>query len=323
MSRQNIVLSCTLATFNEEENIERCLESVKEWVDEIVVVDGGSTDGTVEIAKKHGAKVEVRENPKMFHINKNKANELAQGEWILQLDADEVVSEELGKEIRELVQGQSTVMLNSFQHPRKYPAGPETRFAARRASSGRQNKVELFERHRRVMEMRHGKIGTDEGEVVAYFVPRRNYFLGRLLKYGGMYPDGAVRLFKKGFAKLPEKDLHEIYEIKGRVGWLNGDLLHYDSPTFERYLERNNRYSSRFAEEMKAKGVKVNLINSLYYMIWKPKITFLMIYFRHKGFLDGFPGLVWAVYSALTWVGAWVKLWEKDRNSGARSQNSE
>jgi len=66
-------LSVALATFNEEENIARCLQSVKDFADEIVIVDGTSTDRTVEIAKKYHAKIEITTNPQIFHINKQKA----------------------------------------------------------------------------------------------------------------------------------------------------------------------------------------------------------------------------------------------------------
>ena len=66
-------LSVAIATFNEEKNIGDCLESVKDLADEIVIVDGTSSDKTVESAKKYGAKVHVMENHPMFHINKQKS----------------------------------------------------------------------------------------------------------------------------------------------------------------------------------------------------------------------------------------------------------
>src|SRR5579872_3225700 len=96
-------LSVVLATFNEEENLPRCLESVKDIAQEIVIVDGTSTDKTVAIAKKYGARVMVTDNPPIFHINKQKALEMAKGEWILQLDADEQVSKQLGEEIQKII----------------------------------------------------------------------------------------------------------------------------------------------------------------------------------------------------------------------------
>ena len=96
-------LSVALATYNEEDNISDCLDSVKNIADEIVMVDGFSNDKTVEIAKSFGAKVIVRKNPKIFHINKQKALEAATGDWILQLDADERVTPALAKEIRAVI----------------------------------------------------------------------------------------------------------------------------------------------------------------------------------------------------------------------------
>lgn len=110
-------ISVCLATFNEEKNIKDCLESVK-WADEIVIVDGRSTDKTVEIAKKYTSKIIVRENPLMFHINKQKAFEAATGDWILYLDADERVTPALKKEIISNIQHQAS-SVNGFWIPRK------------------------------------------------------------------------------------------------------------------------------------------------------------------------------------------------------------
>lgn len=93
-------ISVALATFNEEKNIAQLLKSVKDFAWEIVAVDGNSRDRTVSLLKSFGAKVEVTENPPNFHINKNKAIKKCKGEWILQLDADEVVTPGLKKEIK-------------------------------------------------------------------------------------------------------------------------------------------------------------------------------------------------------------------------------
>ncbi len=96
-------LSVALATFNEEENLPFLLDSVKDLADEVVIVDGSSLDRTVEIAKKYGAKVIVVENLPNFHINKQKAIDLATKDWVFQLDADERVSPELAKEIKDKI----------------------------------------------------------------------------------------------------------------------------------------------------------------------------------------------------------------------------
>lgn len=94
------MISVVLAVYNEEKNLGGCLESVKDLADEIVIVDGSSTDKTVEIAKKYKAKILITENLPNFHINKQKAIDLATKDWIFQLDADERVSRELVEEIK-------------------------------------------------------------------------------------------------------------------------------------------------------------------------------------------------------------------------------
>lgn len=90
-------LSATLITLNEEKNIERCLRSLA-FADEVIVVDSGSTDQTVELAKKHGAKVFVRPFDG-FGQQKNFAAEQASNPWILSIDADEEVDEVLSRGI--------------------------------------------------------------------------------------------------------------------------------------------------------------------------------------------------------------------------------
>jgi len=99
-------ISVILATFNEEKNLEDCLESVRQLADEIIIVDGTSTDKTVSIARKYTDKIFVRKNPLMFHLNKQLAIEKATGEWILYLDADERVTPELRSEILQSTKAQ-------------------------------------------------------------------------------------------------------------------------------------------------------------------------------------------------------------------------
>lgn len=95
-------LSATVITLNEEEKLPECLESIKDLVDEIIVVDSGSEDKTVEIAKDFGAKTFVRKFDN-FANQKNYASERALGEWILSIDADEIIPPELAKEILEAI----------------------------------------------------------------------------------------------------------------------------------------------------------------------------------------------------------------------------
>jgi glycosyltransferase involved in cell wall biosynthesis len=97
-----MMLSVVIITFNEEANIGRTLASVQPLVaegkGEIIVVDSGSTDRTVEIAKSFGAKVFI-EQWKGFAAQKNSAIDKATGDWILSLDADEEIDADLGSEL--------------------------------------------------------------------------------------------------------------------------------------------------------------------------------------------------------------------------------
>ncbi len=108
-------LSVAIATYNEEKNIKDCLESVK-FADEVIVVDGKSQDKTAEIAKKFGARVFSVENQPLMKKNMNLAFEKCTGSWILSLDADERVSEELQREILEAI---DSTEFSAFKIPRK------------------------------------------------------------------------------------------------------------------------------------------------------------------------------------------------------------
>src|SRR3989344_2315424 len=109
-------ISVVLAVYNEEENIGKCLESVKDLSWEMVIVDGGSTDKTLDIAKEFGARIIETENLQNFHINKNKAIDATRGDWVLQLDADEIVTRQLKEEIRKVVADQK---YNGYWIPRR------------------------------------------------------------------------------------------------------------------------------------------------------------------------------------------------------------
>jgi glycosyltransferase involved in cell wall biosynthesis len=99
-----VSISVTIITKNEEASIGRCLQSVS-WADELIVLDSGSTDRTVEIARGLGAKVVVRQDWPGFGSQKNRALDLATGDWVFSLDADEWVTPELGEEIGATITG--------------------------------------------------------------------------------------------------------------------------------------------------------------------------------------------------------------------------
>lgn len=255
------MLSVVLAVHNEEKNLARCLDAVKSLADEIVIVDGESTDDTVKIAKKYQARVIQTTNKANFHINKQMAMDAAKGSLILQLDADEVVDAELTEFIANL---KKTLSATS--------------------------------------------------DIKAWYLKRKNLFLGRWLSKGGQYPDPVIRLYINGFAKLPQKDVHEQMKVDGKVGWAEGHLLHYANPTFEAYLRKWNTYTSFKASQLGEAKLPLNLTTALQFLIWKPIATFFLMYIRHRGYIDGLAGFVFAVMSGLHHSMAYLKLWELTQN---------
>jgi glycosyltransferase involved in cell wall biosynthesis len=108
-------LSVTIITLNEEKNIVRTLESVR-WADEIVVLDSGSTDRTVEICRQYTDKV-FHQDWLGYGGQKNAAIDRASGDWILSLDADEPVEKDLAAEIKEIIASPNA--LDGYRLPRK------------------------------------------------------------------------------------------------------------------------------------------------------------------------------------------------------------
>lgn len=296
-TKHDMKLSVVLATLNEEENIAACIESVKSIADEIVVVDESSTDNTQDIAKSLGARVFKVKHEPIFHKTKQKAINKATGDWILQLDADERVTNELAEEISSIMRmSNKEIAANRSSNRSKYP-----------------KLAKLFQKHQTLIERRDGKLGSSTGEVVAFFVPRVNFFLGKPLKYAGVYPDGVIRLIKHGCARLPGKSVHELMEIDGEVDWLFSDLQHHDSPTLQRYLKRANRYTDLTAKQFKSDKVGLSYFTLLYYSFIKPFIVFCNLYFRHKGLMDGMRGFIWSLFSALHFPLAYFKYWQSKK----------
>lgn len=144
-----------------------------------------------------------------------------------------------------------------------------------------------------------------------FWVNRRNWFLGGFLTKGGAYPDRVIRLIRRGRGRLPELTVHEQIEVDGEVGFLNNDLLHFADPSFSRYLERANRYTTETALFIKEKNPGREPLAIINYMVIKPLASFLAIYLRHKGYRDGLRGFIWALFSASHNFFAYVKYWER------------
>jgi glycosyltransferase involved in cell wall biosynthesis len=110
-------LTVVISAYNEEKSLQRCLESVRQLADEIIVVDNESQDTTAEIAKKYTKKIFSAPNRLMLNTNKNLGFSKATGNWILNLDADEEITSALAKEITSLIR--SDPSQNGFWLKRK------------------------------------------------------------------------------------------------------------------------------------------------------------------------------------------------------------
>lgn len=103
---KKLTLSAVIITKNEARHIAACLDSIS-FADEIIVLDSGSTDGTCDIARAKGAKVTVAADWPGFGRQKNRALDLATGDWVLSIDADERVTPELAQAIQNVLQQSS------------------------------------------------------------------------------------------------------------------------------------------------------------------------------------------------------------------------
>jgi glycosyltransferase involved in cell wall biosynthesis len=273
-----VTLSVVIITYNEEINIGRTLESVKPLVadgkGEIIVVDSGSTDRTVEIARSFGAKVFVEEW-KGYAAQKNSAIDKATGDWILSLDADEEVECDLARLI-------ASVISEKKPHP----------------------KQELLSAM---------GVTIPRADASGFWIQRRNLFLGRWLQHGGFWPDPKLRLFRRGSGRFENRVVHEDIAIDGKTGRLEGALcalIHHSYPTLSDYVEHMNRYSSLAAELVVAKGkVRFSFIN----IVLRPLATFVYNYFLRLGFLDGREGLLLHLYHAVYVSWKYAKAWELSR----------
>lgn len=100
-------VSATIITLNEERNIERCLRSVQ-WADEIVVVDSGSTDRTLDICREYDCKI-IETEWLGYARTKQLAVDAAEHDWIFSIDSDEEATPELGEAVRNIIKGDRTI----------------------------------------------------------------------------------------------------------------------------------------------------------------------------------------------------------------------
>ena len=236
-------LSVVIITYNEEANIGRTLQSVQPLVadgkGEIIVVDSGSTDRTVEVAKSFGAKVFI-ENWKGYAAQKNSAIQKASGNWILSLDADEEVSEELRKEIEEILSGPAE---DGFGSEDGYWIKRQNKFLGRRLRHGGfwpDPKLRMFRRGVGRVENRAvhetfdvtGRLGRLYYPIIHHSYPTLSDYIEHMNHYSSLGAEMVVAKGKVGFSItniVLRPILTFIYNYFFRLGFLDGReglLLH-------------------------------------------------------------------------------------------------
>lgn len=245
-------ITAVIPAYNEERNIEKCIESVL-WCDKILLLSMGS-DRTSNIAKKY-QNVEIKKfetkkpDFELVQVAINWAIDHCQTDWVLRLDADEEVTRELIDEIK--------VILNN---------------------------------------------NKKESDIVAYGIPRNQYFVGGFLYHGDWAYDRLTRLFRPGFCRYdPIVPVHEQFKVVGNLGFTKNKLNHYSHPDLNTAVSKFQLYTS-----MEAKDLKISKFLAFIKLLYRPPYVFLRWYLYHLGFMDGQRGLIaglmrgwyeWLVYS--------------------------
>jgi glycosyltransferase involved in cell wall biosynthesis len=227
---------------------------VRDGRGEIIVVDSGSTDRTLEIARSFGTKI-FPEPWKGFAAQKNSAMDKASCDWVLQLDADEALEPALAAEIESALNAQSNLQ--------------------------------------------------------GFWIPRKNFFLGRWITHGGFYPDPKLRLIRRGAGKFEEHGAHPTIKISGATGRLRHAIIHNAYPTLRGYIDHMNSYSSMGAKVAAEDGHRgFSLAN----IVIRPWLTFIYNYLFRLGFIDGREGLLLHLYHAVYVSWKYAKAWELTRH---------
>ncbi len=256
-------VSVAMITFDAERRLEQVLRAAA-FAREIVVVDSGSRDRTLELCRAAGARVVSREF-RGYGDQKNFALGLAECDWVLSLDADEVVSPALAREIAAL------------------PPDPPC-----------------------------------DG----YRIPRLNYFFGRPLHHGGLYPDRQLRLLRRGRGRFDQRPVHEAARVEGPVGRLRGELHHFSYDHLDDYFARFDRYTRLEAGRLTEAcgGRSPGPLALARGLCLRPAAKFLRRYLLKAGFLDGAPGLVAALLGSFTMSVSYARHWEQTRKDPADPQ---
>ncbi|GAB4334505.1 MAG: glycosyltransferase family 2 protein [Desulfobulbaceae bacterium] len=156
-------------------------------------------------------------------------------------------------------------------------------------------------------------IMDDPEALDAYYVPRRNFFMGRWIKHCGFYPDyRQPQLFRKGALRFKDDPVHEEYSIvsKKKAGYLKRAIWQFPYKNLEEIIHKANRYSTLGAEKLANRGRRGTMWTALARGAW----AFFQMYILKLGILDGWPGFVIAFGNFEGTFYKYAKLYELQEN---------
>ena len=156
------------------------------------------------------------------------------------------------------------------------------------------------------------RIITNPGSADYYRLPRKNIIFGKWIKHSLWWPDHNIRLFKKGCVSWSEI-IHSVPTTKGRgLDFPENEelaIIHHHYETVDQYLERLNRYTTIYANQLVKDGYAFNWRDILN----KPMAEFLNRYFFGKGYADGLHGLVLSLLQAFSELVVYLKVWQVEK----------
>ena len=170
-------------------------------------------------------------------------------------------------------------------------------------------KIEPNENKKQALKREILEAVQNPNNCVGFYVRRSFYFVGKNINYGGCQRDKVIRLFLKEEC-MYRGIVHEKITTNGKLGFFKHKIEHYSYKNYDHYISKMNHYGALRAKQYFDEGKTVNL----YHILIKPPARFFIHYFLRLGFLDGFPGYIFAKTQAYGVYVRYVKLWLLNRN---------
>jgi glycosyltransferase involved in cell wall biosynthesis len=157
-----------------------------------------------------------------------------------------------------------------------------------------------------------------DGECSGFYIPRKNYFLGKWIHHSGWWPDYTLRIFRKDSARVEPREVHEKILVHGVTKHLKSPLQHYTYRTLSDYMKKMETYSTLAAKEI----VRQKGRPSPFSLLLNPLAVFVKMYFLRQGFRDGIHGFMLAVLYAFQTFLKYAKALENDLTLASSTDKS-